>query len=232
MEKKLSNSFLMFSFLILHVLFGLWIYTLFYAPYEANMGEVYRVLYVHVPVAFAAFLSAFVLAFYSIKSFRSPNKSFVIYQKACADVGLLMTVLCLATGSIWAKPTWGTWWEWDPRLTTTLLLAILFLAFIMFYHSVEEWQVKRKVCSVIGILIAINVPIVYQSVKWWRSIHQPQSIMREGGSSISPEIRYPLFACIIVMLILTYCTLKIRYLYLELKEHNEMKALQSLKGGQ
>jgi len=172
-----------------------WIWALKFAPSELHMGEVYRIIYVHVPAAFGAFFSAGVLLAVSIWGLMRRNSAAMLWGRASAEVGLVFTILCLATGSIWGRPTWGVWWVWDARLTTTLLLGLLYAGYLILYNSLSAGPQRNKVCGALGILIAIDVPIIYKSVTWWRTLHQPPSLMRPGGPSMASEMVWTLLIC-------------------------------------
>ena len=134
-----------------------WFYALKFAPSEEHMGEVYRIIYLHVPSAITAFLSSFVLFIFSVAALRKSAVNASIWARATAEVGLLFTILTLATGSIWGRPTWGVWWTWDARLTTTLLLALLYAGYLILYHSMEAGKSRDKALSILGILILAAV---------------------------------------------------------------------------
>ena len=148
---------------------------LFVAPAEAMMGNVGRILYVHVPTAWVAlvtFLIAFVAAIGCLWNGRIKWDAAV---EAGAEVGVLLNVLLLMQGSIWARPTWGIWWTWDPRLTTTAVMALSF-AVVLLLRRVIDAPARRMTVSAVATIVAfVNVPIVYFSVKWWRTLHQPFS---------------------------------------------------------
>ena len=178
-----------------------WYWGLVLAPTEEHMGEVYRIIYVHVPSAFTAFFSSFVLLVVSIWALVKKNSGAPLVAKASAEVGLIFTVLTLATGSIWGRPTWGVWWDWDARLTTTLILALLYCGYLILYGSLHPGPQRNKICAALGILIAADVPIIYKSVSWWRTLHQPPTLMRKGESTMAPEMVNALVFCIVVMLV-------------------------------
>lgn len=186
------------------------IWGLFFTPTEQHMGEIYRVIYIHVPVCIAAFFLSFLLLIVSIMGLVRKSTNAMQLSKATAEVGFLFTVLGLLTGSIWGRATWGIWWTWDARLTTTLILGILYAGYLVLYHSFSSEDKRIKACSVMGILIAVDVPIIYKSVTWWRTIHQPPSIIREGGSTMAPEILYPLVFTIVSMILLSSAMVLIR----------------------
>lgn len=177
-----------------------WLWALQFAPTEKHMGDVYRIIYLHVPSAAAAFLSSFVLLVVSIWALFRKDSHAGLWGRAVAEVGLIFTILTLATGSIWGRPTWGVWWDWDARLTTTLILGLLYCGYLILFSSINSPQQRNRICAALGILIAADVPIIYQSVTWWRTLHQPPTIMRKGTSTMSPEMLTGLLTCIGIML--------------------------------
>jgi heme exporter protein C len=174
--------------ILLGLLVAAWGWAIFLAPSEQNMGEVYRIIYIHVPCAITAFSSAFVLFVLSVYALIKKDEGLLLPMQASSEFGLVFTVLTLVTGSLWGYPTWGTYWTWDARLTTTLLLAILLAGYLLVQRSLEEPRRQLKVCASLGILIFADVPIIYKSVTWWRTLHQPPTIMRDGGSTMDPEM--------------------------------------------
>lgn len=178
-----------------------WIFAIYFAPSEKNMGEVYRIIYVHVPSAFTAFSSAFVLLAFSIWGLAKHDSPAILWGRASAEVGLIFTIITLATGSIWGRPTWGVWWVWDARLTTTLILALLYAGYLILYGSLSAGPQRNKICGSLGILIAVDVPIIYKSVTWWRTLHQPPSLMRPDGPSMAPEMVAILTTCLVASLL-------------------------------
>ena len=162
---------------------------LFVAPTDAMQGDVYRIIYLHVPSAASAFLMGFMLFILAILTLVQKDESLLQKQVACVEIGLIFTVITLVTGSIWGKPTWGTWWTWDARLTTTLLLGVLFAGYRLIYNALDPGRKRITICSILAFIIAVDIPIIYKSVTWWRTLHQPPSIIRSGGDVLSPEIR-------------------------------------------
>lgn len=216
MTQTISMKFL--TPLLLLALVGCWLYGLYGVPTDVIQGEVYRIIYIHVPFAFAAFFSALVLFIFSLQTFRQPKNPKSTYAQATAEVGLFFTLLTLFTGSIWGKPTWGTWWTWDARLTTTFVLALLYSGYLLLNITLERNILKHKICGVLGILIFLDVPIIYQSVNWWRTLHQPQSILRSGGPTMSHEILSHLLLSAFITITLCCWLIWQRYLTLEVKE--------------
>lgn len=174
---------------ILVINIGWWCYALVTAPVDAQQGMVYKIIYAHVPCAFIALgVMGVALLVTSGAGLLRPTQNTLAWQRASVEVGLLFTVLTLITGSIWGRPTWGTWWTWDARLTTTLLLAILQFAYLLMHASLEKSTRSVRICSILGFVICIDIPIIYKSVSWWRSLHQPAAIIAERGRNMDPEM--------------------------------------------
>ncbi len=194
-----------------------WFWALRLAPPEQHQGEVYRIVYLHVPAAFTAFLSAALLMVFSLMTLIKRNPNAGLWAKASAEIGLVFTAITLSTGSIWGRPTWGVWWTWDARLTTTLILALLYAGYLIFYSSLSPGPQRDRIAAALGVIIALDVPVIYQSVNWWRTLHQPQSIVRAGGSTMPPEmlivLAFGFLACLCVatwLLILRVGNLKMQ----------------------
>lgn len=157
---------------------------LFVVPPDRMMGDLYRIMFVHVPAAWTAML-LFLLNFVGSVGYlvrRTPRWDRLALSSA--EIGVVMTGLALALGSIWGKPVWGVWWTWDPRLTTTALLFVMYCGYLILRRLHEDPERRAKIAGVIGLLIFVNVPIVYLSVKWWRSLHQIQS----SPNTMAPEM--------------------------------------------
>jgi heme exporter protein C len=189
---------------------------LFIAPPEAFMGNVQKIMYVHVPTAWNAFL-ALPFAFLSAVVFLfTGNWKWDARMEAAIEVGVLLGFLLCCQGAIWAKPTWGVWWDWDPRLTTTAVLVFAFLGILALRHFVDDPQ-KRAVWSAVATIIAsADLPIVWFSVKWWNSLHQQQS----SPSTVSHQFYFPLRANAFGMLFLMtgFIMLRARLASLRLEE--------------
>ena len=166
---------------LLTVLVGLYL-ALVYAPADALQGHVQRIMYIHVPTAWVAFLAFFVVFVSSLVYLwkRLPEADRLAY--ASAEIGVLFTGLTLIDGSIWGKPTWGIWWRWDARLTTTAILFVIYVGYLMLRSFVEDPDRRARLAALVGIVGFIDVPIIYLSVLWFRTLHQPLSIQRGGAS--------------------------------------------------
>jgi len=150
---------------------------------DRDMGHLQKIMYVHVPAAWIAFLSFFfVFVVSSIYLWRRDWRHDLL-AAAAAEVGVVLTALTLALGMIWARPTWGVWWTWDPRLTTTAIMLVIYAGYMALRGFVEDPERRGVWSAAVGILAFLNVPVVYMSVRWWRSIHQVQS----SPSTIDPE---------------------------------------------
>lgn len=198
-----------------------WFWALRVAPSEEHQGEVYRIIYLHVPAAFTAFLSAGLLMVFSLMTLFLRRPSAGLWAKATAEIGLVYTAITLATGSIWGRPTWGVWWTWDARLTTTLILALLYAGYLIFYSSLTPGPQRDRIAAALGIIIALDVPVIYQSVNWWRTLHQPQSIVRAGGSTMAPEMLMTLLFGFLASLCMASWLLYLRFGNLQLQQRLE-----------
>ncbi len=155
------------------------------APADAQQGEGYRIIFLHVPTSWMAMFIYIVMAFWSVMHLVWRTRLSALMAQALAPTGALMAFLSLLTGALWGKPMWGTWWVWDARLTSMLLLFFLYLGFIALTRSIDEPERADKAGSVLAIVGVFNVPVIYFSVKWWNTLHQGASISMENGSSMA-----------------------------------------------
>jgi heme exporter protein C len=159
-----------------------------YAPREAVQGSVQRIMYLHVPAVLTAYL-AFGLVFVgSVGYLLTRRPGWDRMALAAAEPGVLFTGVTIVSGSIWGKPTWGTWWTWDARLTSTAVLFLVYVGYLLLRGMVEEPDRRARYAAVVGILGAANIPIVHFSVKWWRALHQPSTILGPEPSPIAAPI--------------------------------------------
>jgi len=162
------------------------------APRETSQGNVQRIMYVHPPLAWVAYVAFAVVAAASIVYLVRRRPAADRLAHASAEVGVLFTGLAIATGSIWGKPTWGTWWTWDARLTSVAILFVMYVGYLLLRGTIEDRERAARYCAVLGIVAALDMPLVHFSVYWWRTLHQPPSLMKPGGFSGSPAILWPL----------------------------------------
>jgi heme exporter protein C len=174
-------------------LFGLGLsLALFVAPPDYQQGETAKIMYLHVP---AAWMSMFVYGVMAIAAlgtlvWRHPLADAA--QKAAAPLGAGFTFVCLATGSLWGKPMWGTYWVWDARLTSVLILFILYLGLIALWRAIDEPGRAARAAAILTLVGVVNIPIIKFSVDWWNTLHQPASVFRLGGPTIAPSLLWPL----------------------------------------
>ncbi|KAF2281679.1 hypothetical protein GH714_042503 [Hevea brasiliensis] len=167
-------------------------YALYASPPDYRQGEVVRIMYLHVP---SAWISLGAYAAVAGLSFMALVKKSVgsLLSRAMAPVGGCFTVVCLVTGSVWGKYTWGTWWVWDARLTSMLLLLFLYLGYSCLWNAFEDQARASRAAALFAVFSAINVPIVKFSVDIWSTLHQPASVLRKGGMAIDSSMLVPLF---------------------------------------
>jgi len=161
---------------------------LFVVSPDRLQGDVQRLMYVHVPAAWLAFLAFFIVFLMSVLYLIQRDLKWDRVAHASAEIGVVFTVLTLALGSMWGKPTWGVWWTWDPRLTTTAIMLAIYVGYLAIRSFADDPDKRARWAAIVGIIGFANVPIVYLSVIWWRTLHQPPSSPR----SVSPEILWTL----------------------------------------
>jgi heme exporter protein C len=192
---------------VLFLALGLY-FALFNSPADYQQGETVRIMYIHVP---AAWMSLFVYASMALSSavaliWRHPLAE--LATRAAAVPGAAFTALCLVTGSLWGQPMWGTWWVWDARLTSVLVLFFLYLGYIALVDAFDDPERGGKAGAILALVGAVNLPIIKFSVDWWNTLHQPASVLRMGGPSMDDTMLRPLllmalgFTCFFVTLLL------------------------------
>ena len=166
---------------------------LFSVPADYQQGDSFRILYIHVPAAWMSMFVFALMALYAAIALVWRIKLCEILAMACAPIGAAFTVITLATGSIWGKPMWGTWWDWDPRLTTELILLFLYLGVIGLYHAGDDRRASARMAGLLAIVGVALLPVIRYSVEWWDSLHQGQTIRVFGESSMDPSMVAPLW---------------------------------------
>ena len=152
-----------------------------FVPTEKTEGPIQRIMYLHIPSAWLAFFAFFIVFISSILFLWKKEREWDIYAHASAEVGVVFCSLVLITGPIWAKPIWGTWWVWDARLTSTLILWLIYVAYLMLRSQTEAGSMRARYAAVLGIVGFLNIPFIHFSVLWWRTFHpQPKVISAEG----------------------------------------------------
>jgi heme exporter protein C len=177
------------------------------SPPDRDMGHLQKIMYVHVPAAWNMMIAFLIVAVSSLLYLWKGQEKHDLLAASAAEVGAVLTGLLLILGSIWAKPTWGVWWTWDPRLTSTAVLEIIYVGYLALRSFVEDTERRAQWSAVVGILGALNVPIVYMSVRWWRTLHQVQST----PSTVDPNYVLSLRANAIAFMVLTIYFVVARY---------------------
>ena len=176
------------------------VWGLAFAPMDYQQKNSFRIIYIHVPAAMLSMSVYVMLAAASLVFFVWRSRIAAFFARAAAPYGALMTAIALATGAIWGKPTWGTFWTWDARLTSELILLFLYLAYMLLQASIEERDQADRLAAILAIVGVINIPIIHYSVLWWNSLHQGATLFRVGGPSIHGAMLWPL----VVMLVAFY----------------------------
>tara|TARA_Y100000741_G_scaffold282369_1_gene222149 strand:- start:683 stop:1390 length:708 start_codon:yes stop_codon:yes gene_type:complete len=186
---KLTKYILFIFIIVLSI--GL-IEALFLSPEDYIQSHSVRIMYVHVPSAWVSLGIFSVIALISVISFIFKNKVFSLIGKSLAPSGLLFNIIALVTGSIWGKPTWGTFWAWDARITSMLILLLFYSMYILAWKIFDKKENVNKITSIIAILGAINIPIIKFSVDWWTTLHQNSSVSLISGTTIHSSMLLPL----------------------------------------
>jgi len=165
---------------------------LIFSPEDYKQSHSVRIMYVHVPAAWISLGIFSSVAFLSLVGYIFKNKNFFLIAKSLAPSGLVFNIIALVTGSIWGKPTWGTWWAWDARITSMLILALFYVMYLIAWRIYEDKEQVLKITTTITIIGIVNVPIIKYSVDWWNTLHQPASINILSKSSIHSSMMFPL----------------------------------------
>ena len=179
------------SFALLTLVAGLWL-ALFDSPPDYQQGDTVRIMYIHVPSAWMAMMVYATMAVASAVGLVWKHPVAEFYTKAAAPLGASFTALCLLSGSLWGQPMWGTWWVWDARLTSVLILFFVYLGYIVLVSAFDDPQRGLKAGAVLTLVGAVNLPIIKFSVDWWNTLHQPASVMKLGASTLDPSMLWPL----------------------------------------
>ncbi|MDH4126355.1 MAG: heme ABC transporter permease [Gammaproteobacteria bacterium] len=171
---------------------------LFVAPPDYQQGDAFRIIYVHVPAAYLSMMAYMAMAISAGIGLIWRIKLAHAVAAAVAPLGAWFTFLALATGSIWGRPMWGTWWEWgDPRLTSELVLLFLYFGYMALRNAIDSTSKADRASAVLALVGAVNVPIIHFSVEWWSSLHQGPTLVRQGGPAMDTAMLYPLLAMIL-----------------------------------
>jgi len=193
----------------------------FYAPVEREQGIVQKIFYFHVPCAWVSFMAFLVVFVFSIRYLISRDKRWDNRAAAAAEVGVLFCTLVLITGPIWAKPVWGIWWTWDARLTLTLVLWLIYVAYLLLRHYVTGDEKRATLSAILGIVGFIDVPLVYFAIRWWRTQH-PQPVFGGGaGSGMDPRMAATLWVSLAAFTLMFAYFVRVRSRQLALEDEIE-----------
>jgi heme exporter protein C len=172
------------------------------APREATQGNVQRIMYLHVPTVLVAYLAFAIVFVASIAYLWRRDAGADRLAHASAEVGVLFTGITIAAGAIWGKPTWGTWWTWDARLTSVAILFVMYLGYLLLRGMIEDRERGARYAAVLGIIAALDVPLVHFSVYWWRTLHQPPSMLKPGPAAMPEGILTALLVNVVAFTLL------------------------------
>ncbi len=167
----------------------------FVAPVDATQGNSYRIIFIHVPSAWMAMLVYVVMAFWAVWGWALNARMASMYARALAPTGALMAFVSLWTGALWGKPTWGTWWVWDARLTSQFILLLLFLGYIALTEAIDDWKRGSNAGALLALVGVVNVPIIYFSVRWWNTLHQGATI----SMTAAPKMAQTMLLALVLM---------------------------------
>ncbi len=180
-------------------------FAIIFSPPDYLQGDSVRIMYVHVPAAWISLASFSCIALLFILNFIFKIKNFVLIAKSIIPIGLMFTCIAIITGSIWGQPTWGTFWVWDARITSMVILSLFYIVLIFVNKLIYEEDKANKISSLVACLGLINIPIIKYSVDWWNTLHQPASIKITGASTIHSSMLMPLLLMFFVLIL--YCAL-------------------------
>lgn len=208
-------------------LLALGLYLGFAAPPDYQQGDTVRVMFIHVPAAWTAMMGYGLMAVASLVGLVWRHPLADVAAKSAAPLGALFTALGLITGSLWGRPMWGAWWVWDGRLTSFLILLLIYLGYMALWNAIEDETRAARATAILALVGAVNLPIIEFSVRWWTTLHQGESILRPGGPSISAVFLWPLFAMALgyTLLFFTLWIVRIRTEILERRARSLMLGL-------
>ena len=210
---------------IILLLVGLW-FSLYQSPIDYQQGNAVRIMYIHVP---SAWMSMGIYSFIALSSFFGLIYGHITaftLAKAAAPIGATFTAICLISGSAWGKPMWGTWWVWDARLTSVLILFFFYIGYIVFSKSFNDFSKGEKFSSILAIIGLVNLPIIKFSVDYWNTLHQPASISKFGAPSIHIDMLIPLLIMFLALIFIFIHLLMIRF---QLELNNRRLNIKNMK---
>jgi len=217
---RLQPLFTALAVLLLAV--GLWI-AFFVAPTDAQQGEGYRIIFVHVPASQMSMFIYLIMAAWAGVGLVFNTRLSSMMASALAPTGALFALLSLVTGALWGKPMWGAWWVWDARLTSELILLFLYLGFLALQSSIDDPRRADKACAVLALVGVVNVPIIYFSVKWWNTLHQGASVSMTKSPSMAAPMLWGMLIMVVAfwMYTIAVALARVRNIILERERHTE-----------
>ena len=203
------------------------IWGLAFAPADYQQGDSFRIIYIHVPAAAFSMAAYIAMAATGGIGLIWRIKLAALVSKNCAPIGAAFTFLALATGSLWGKPMWGTWWIWDARLTSELILLFLYLGYMALHEAIEDRETASKAAAVLALVGAVNIPIIHYSVEWWYTLHQGATIFKFEKPSIATEMLWPLLVMLAAFLLLFIANVLMRTRNDVLAQQLERQAMDS-----
>ena len=186
------------------VVFVFGLYRAMQAPDDYQQGATAKIMFVHVPAAWLGMMGWALMSVAALGTLVWRHPLADVAGKAAAPVGAAFTLICLVTGSLWGRPTWGTYWVWDARLTSMLVLLLLYLGVMALYWTADDPNRGARAAAILSLVGAVNLPIIKFSVDWWNTLHQPASILRMGGTAIDPSILWPLLIMAVAFTLLFF----------------------------
>ncbi len=180
------------------------------APRDAVQGEVSRILYLHVPSVLTAYLAIAVVFVCSIGYLKTRSPGWDAVARSSAELGVMFTGITILSGAIWGKPTWGAWWTWDARLTSVAILFVIYVGYLMLRGFAEDEASGARYAAVLGIIGALDIPVIHMAVIWWRTLHQPATLLGPGPSKMAPEMRMIVLANVGILWLLYGYLLAVR----------------------
>jgi heme exporter protein C len=215
------THFWLFFIALFCIILG-WLWGFGFSPQDYQQGDSVRIMYIHVPSAFLSLFIYGMMATASLLTMVWQIKIAALMQKACAEVGAVMTLLALVTGSVWGKPTWGTWWVWDARLTGELVLLFIYFSLLAIEHSLGRNKASDKIFAMLCWIGLLDLPIIHYSVQWWNTLHQGSSLLTFAKPKIHLSMLYPLLFSLIGMLLFSlWSILKLTQLALLKREFKQ-----------
>jgi len=208
------------------------IWGLGFAPADSKQGNSYRIIYIHVPASFLALAGYYIMAISGAVGLIWKMKLADMVMKSAAPIGAVLTFIALVTGAVWGKPTWGTWWIWDARITSMLLLFFLYLGVIALQEAFQYQATANKASAILALVGTVNIPIIYKSVDWWYTLHQPATLKFTGESPIDSSMLYPLLTMIIGFYVFFALVLLMRTRTEILQCERKTRWVKALAGGQ